>query len=85
MAPIGYVMLSIASKKEHNVYNALSKLQENKTDNVTITNIDPVFGEHDFIIRLEAEDHAILGKYIVERVRSIPGVIGTKTLAGIKF
>ena len=75
---IGFVLISAAPAREHEVYNKLSKVKE-------IKELHPLFGEYDIIAKIEAEDFEKLGKIIVEKIRSINGVIDTKTLTGTKF
>ena len=47
--------------------------------------LHPLFGEFDLIAKIEAEDFNRLGQVVVDQIRTIPGVIDTKTLTGIKF
>ena len=75
---IGFVLISTAPAHEHEVYNKLSKVKE-------IKELHPLFGEFDLIAKIEAEDFEKLGHIIVEKIRSIKGVIDTKTLTGTKF
>jgi DNA-binding Lrp family transcriptional regulator len=75
---IGFILISTAPAHEHEVYNKLSKVKE-------ITELHPLFGEYDIIAKIEAGDFEKLGKIIVEKIRSINGVIDTKTLTGTKF
>ena len=75
---IGFVLISAAPAREHEVYNKLSKVKE-------IIELHPLFGEYDIIAKIEAEDFEKLGIIIVEKIRSINGVIDTKTLTGTKF
>src|SRR2546423_14210711 len=70
--------MSTAPAKEHEVYNELLKVKE-------IVELHPLFGEYDLIAKIEAEDFNILGQVVVDKIRSIAGVIDTKTLTGIKF
>lgn len=44
----------------------------------------PLFGEYDLIAKIKAEDYEKLGK-IVSKIRSIEGIINTKTLTGVRF
>ena len=46
---------------------------------------DPLFGEYDLIAKIEADDFEKLGNLVVNKIRSIDGVIDTKTLTGTKF
>ncbi|MDP6155643.1 MAG: Lrp/AsnC ligand binding domain-containing protein [Candidatus Thermoplasmatota archaeon] len=75
---IGYVLISTAPAKEHEVFNKLNELPD-------IIELHPLFGEYDLIAKLETEDFNELGKIVVDGIRSIEGVIDTKTLTGIKF
>jgi len=76
--PIGFILISTAPAKEHQVYNELLKIKE-------IIELHPLFGEYDLIAKVEAKDLEELGKIVVERIRSIDGVADTKTLTGTKF
>ncbi len=75
---IGFVLISTAPAKEHDVYNELLKVAE-------IVELHPLFGEYDLIAKIEAEDFNALGEIVIDRIRAISGVIDTKTLTGIKF
>jgi len=75
---IGFVLVSTAPAKEHEVYNILNELPE-------IVELHPLFGEYDLIAKIETDDFNRLGQIVVDKVRTIPGVIDTKTLTGIKF
>ena len=75
---IGYVLISTAPAKEHEVFNKLKELPD-------IIELHPLFGKYDLIAKLETEDFNELGKIVVDGIRSIEGVIDTKTLTGIKF
>lgn len=75
---IGYVLISTAPAKEHEVYNKLKELPD-------IIELHPLFGEYDLIAKIETEDFNELGRIVVDGIRRIEGVIDTKTLTGIKF
>ena len=75
---IGFVLISTAPAKEHDVYNELLKVAE-------IVELHPLFGEYDLIAKIDAEDFNALGEIVIDRIRTISGVIDTKTLTGIKF
>ncbi len=75
---VGFVLISTAPAKEHEVYNELLKVKE-------IVELHPLFGEYDLIAKISADDFNILGQVVVDSIRTIPGVIDTKTLTGIKF
>lgn len=75
---IGFVLISAAPAREHDVYNKLSKVPQ-------IVELHPLFGEYDLIAKVEAEDFEKLGHIVVNQIRAIDGVIDTKTLTGTKF
>ncbi len=74
---IGYVLINTAPAHEHEVYTKLSKIPE-------IVELHPLFGEFDLIAKVEPEDFEKLGTLVVEKIRSIKGVIDTKTLTGVQ-
>ena len=75
---IGFVLITIAPTHEHDVSTKLSKVSE-------IIELHPLFGEYDLIAKIEAEDFEKLGSIVVNKIRSIEGVIDTKTLTGTRF
>ncbi len=75
---MGFVLISTAPAKEHEVYNELLKVKE-------VVELYPLFGEYDLIAKIEASDFNLLGQVVVDKVRTQPGVIDTKTLTCIKF
>ena len=72
---IGFVLINAAPSHEHEVYTKLSKMPE-------IVELHPLFGEFDIIAKIEAENFEKLGTLVIEKIRSIDGVIDTKTLTG---
>jgi len=50
-----------------------------------IIEIYPLFGEYDIICKVEAVGYDTLAKVVIRQIRSINGVIDTKTLTGLKF
>lgn len=76
--PVGFVLINAAPAFEHEVYNKLSKVPQ-------IIELHPLFGEYDLIAKIEAEDFEKLGKIVIDKIKSIKGVIDTKTLTGTKF
>ena len=75
---IGFVLINVAPAHEHEVYNKLSKIPQ-------IIELHPLFGEYDLIAKIEADDFEELGTIIVNKIRSITGVLDTKTLTGRTF
>ena len=70
---IGFVLISTAPAKEHEVYTELLRVKG-------IVELHPLFGEYDLIAKVEADDFNALGQLVVDKIRSVPGVIDTKTL-----
>jgi len=75
---IGFILIKAAPALEHEVYNKLLKIRE-------IIELQPLFGEYDLIVKIEAENFEELGEIIINNIRSIKGVIDTKTLTGMRF
>ncbi len=75
---IGFVLITIAPAQEHDVYTKLSKVPE-------VVELHPLFGEYDLLARIEADDFESLGVIVVNKIRSIEGILDTKTLTGTKL
>ena len=72
---IGYVLINVQPGTEQSVYEAVKSLPH-------VTDATVLFGDHDLIVKLEADALATIAKSVVEHIRSVEGVINTKTLAG---
>ena len=75
---IGFVLICAEPSHEHDVYHKLSNLPE-------IVELHPLFGEYDLIAKIEAKNFDILGKIIINKIRSIKGVSFTTTFIETKF
>ena len=75
---IGFVLINVAPAQEHEVYNKLSTIPQ-------VVELHPLFGEYDLIAKIDANDFEELGTIIVNKIRSITGVLDTKTLTGLSF
>ena len=75
---VGFILIKSAPAFEHEVYNKLLKTQD-------IIELHPLFGEYDLIAKIEADDFEKLGEIVINKIRSIRGIIDTKTLTGAKF
>ena len=75
---VGYVLINVAPGKEHEVYLAVK-------DMAHVADATLLFGDHDLIVKLEAESLATIAKSVVEAIRQVPGIIDTKTLAGAEL
>lgn len=75
---IGYVLINTLPTKEHEAYADLQKVKE-------IAELHNLFGEYDLIAKIEAKDFDALGHVVIDKIRTIHGVIDTKTLIGLTF
>ena len=75
---ICYVLINVAPAHERSVYNKLTKVHE-------ITELRVVFGEYDIIVKIEVDDFEKLGNIVLNKIRTIDGVINTKTLVETGF
>jgi DNA-binding Lrp family transcriptional regulator len=75
---VGFVLITTVPGKEHLVFEELAKVK-----GVVYRNL--LFGEYDIIGKIEAEDFNEIGQIVVDGIRSISGVIDTKTLTGIRL
>lgn len=72
---IAYVLVNASPQLEHSVYNTLIKIDK-------ISEVHPLFGEYDIIIKIEADDTDTISNIIISQIRTIEGVLATKTLTG---
>jgi len=75
---ISFILISAAPAKEHDVYNKLSKVPE-------IIELHPLFGEYDLIAKIQAENFENIGNIVLNKIRTIDGIIDTKALTGTEF
>jgi DNA-binding Lrp family transcriptional regulator len=74
--PIAFVLINVGPTCEYEVYIRF-------TDNLKILELHPLFGEYDLIVKIKAENFEKLGEILTKNIRSINGVIDTKTLTGL--
>jgi len=74
---VGFALLSISPLNEKKVYESLRNVPE-------ITELHPLFGEYDILIKIECSDIDRIGQIVINKIRSINGVMDTKTLIGTK-
>lgn len=70
----GYVLLDVEPGSEYSVHEKVSSLTFVKDAQV-------LFGDHDMILKIEAETMGEIARLVVDSIRSVEGVINTKTLA----
>lgn len=75
---IGYVLIRTAPGKEHEVFTQLERIPHVKEKY-------GLFGEYDVILKIEAEDADEVTDIVVGKVRTISGVVDTKTFIGTSF
>lgn len=73
----GFALLSISPLHEKEVYDSLEAVQE-------ITEIHPLFGEYDILVKIECEDIDSIGEIVIKKIRALKGVVDSKTLIGTK-
>jgi len=73
----GFALLTISPLYEKKVYDALKAVPE-------IIEIHPLFGEYDILVKIECRDIDAIGDIIIRKIRSVQGIVDTKTLIGTK-
>ena len=75
---LGFVLVKVEPGGEGAVRRALEKVEG-------LAEAFPLFGEYDFIVKVEARDFDELGRRIIQGIRSIKGVRSTETLTVTRF
>ena len=75
---LGFVLIKIAPGKEKRVYDRIANIKE-------VEELYPLFGEYDLIAKIVVKDFEELSDIVVNKIRTIEGVLETKTLTGAKF
>lgn len=75
---IAFILVNTVPGKETEVYKKLSGMEN-------VSEIYTLFGEYDLIVKVETKDFSQLERMVIDNIRSIPGIVDTKTLTGIKF
>ena len=70
--------MHISPMHEYEIFNKLSKLHE-------VIEVHPLFGEYDLIAKIEAEDYESIGEIIINKIKTIEGIIDTTTLTGMRL
>ena len=68
--------MHVSPLHEYKVFNKLLKLHE-------VIEVHPLFGEYDLIAKIEAEDYESIGQIIINKIKTIEGIIDTTILTGI--
>ena len=75
---IGFALISISPLNEKTVYEGLENIPE-------ITEVHPLFGEYDILVKIECDDIDTIGTVVIKKIRATNGVMDTKTLIGTKI
>jgi DNA-binding Lrp family transcriptional regulator len=75
---IGYVLINVAPGTEFEVYQKTSSIK-------SVIDATLLFGDYDIILKLESSNLGKIAAVVVEKIRQIEGVVGTKTLAGAEL
>ena len=73
----GFALLTISPLHEKIVYEKLKAIPE-------IIEIHPLFGEYDILVKIECRDIDTIGEVVIKKIRSLKGIVDTKTLIGTK-
>jgi len=68
-----YILVNTEKGKEQDIYEAINDLEE-------VANVQIIFGEWDIIARVQVENSEALGTLILDKIRTLPGVILSSTL-----
>jgi DNA-binding Lrp family transcriptional regulator len=73
---VGFVLIATKPACEQDVHAVLNEISE-------IESIHVLFGEYDLIVKIKSNSFDELGEIVVDKIKSINGVLNTKTLSGI--
>ena len=74
----GFVLISISPGKELDAYGRLKRAKG-------VIEATPLLGDIDFIVEVEANEPNDIARIVIKHIRSIPGVVSTKTLIEDEF
>ena len=72
---IAFVLVSTSPGQEREVRDRIAMMEG-------VSEVTLLFGDHDLIARIELETLGDIARTVVEQMRSLDGVVGTRTLAG---
>lgn len=74
----GFALLTVSPLHEKDVYDVLrNKISE-------VVEVHPLFGEYDILVKINCDDIDHIGEVVIKKIRSMKGVMDTKTLIGTK-
>ncbi len=75
---MAYVLIATATGKELSVLESIRHLPE-------LSEAHQLFGQYDIIARMETDDYDKLCDVVLQKVRSVQGVSGSRTLICARF
>ncbi|HUV61044.1 MAG TPA: Lrp/AsnC ligand binding domain-containing protein [Thermoplasmata archaeon] len=78
MLVVAYILITTATGKENSVIRQIRELPE-------LTEAHQLFGQYDLIARMETGDYDKLCDVVLQKIRSIQGVTGSRTLICARF
>jgi DNA-binding Lrp family transcriptional regulator len=72
------VLITTATGKEHSVLEQLRTIPG-------LSEVHQLFGQFDYIVRMETKDYDVLCDEVIGKIRTIPGVTSTRTLICARF
>ena len=72
---VGFVLITTETGKEADVRQAIGEIE-------MVEQRWGIFGEFDVLVKVVADDEVKLTRCIMEEIRKIDGIIGTRTLIG---
>ncbi len=75
---IAFVLINTVPGKESEVFKKLSQLEN-------VSEVYTLFGEYDMIVKIETKDYSQLESMVLDKIRTMPSIVDTKTLTGIKL
>jgi len=73
----GFALLTISPLHEKAIFSALNNIVE-------IAEVHPLFGEYDILVKIDCSDIDEIGDVVIKKIRSLKGIVDTKTLIGTK-
>ena len=79
---IAYVLIRTSPGHERDVYYKLRSL---KGINGGVSEVHPVVGEYNLIVKIKAENYEKLGYIVVDKINRLEGISRTEMLATTQF
>lgn len=79
---MAYVLVRTSPGHERDVYYKLRNL---KGINGGVSEVHPVVGEYNLVVKIKAENYEKLGYIVVDKINRLEGISRTEILATIQF